>query len=80
MILDEDPAERYILVTQPRRVAATSLARRVASDRGVGLGTEVGYKIGGRSCHQNRAIANIPNPCKSHPFSWIAIASSGSLV
>lgn len=49
MILDEDPAERYILVTQPRRVAATSLARRVASDRGVALGTEVGYKIGGCS-------------------------------
>ena len=47
MILDEDPSERYILVTQPRRVAATSLARRVAADRGVNLGTEVGYKIGG---------------------------------
>eukprot|EP00438_Fugacium_kawagutii_P025951 Skav207676 [mRNA] locus=scaffold1857:356458:367282:- [translate_table: standard] len=27
MILDEDPAQRSILVTQPRRVAATSLAR-----------------------------------------------------
>ena len=33
MILDED-AERCILVTQPRRVAATSLARRVAGERG----------------------------------------------
>ena len=46
MILDED-LERCILVTQPRRVAATSLAKRVAADRGVALGTEVGYKIGG---------------------------------
>ena len=46
MILDED-RERYILVTQPRRVAATSLARRVAGERGVEVGTEVGYKIGG---------------------------------
>ena len=70
MILDEDPAERYILVTQPRRVAATSLARRVASDRGVALGTEVGYKIGG----QNRE-----SHCKSRPFTWITIMSCGSL-
>ena len=74
MILDEDPAERYILVTQPRRVAATSLARRVASDRGVDLGTEVGYKIGGRSDHQNRAIANIPNPIRSHEVPSLLLA------
>ncbi|CAE6931464.1 unnamed protein product [Symbiodinium natans] len=49
MILDEDP-ERCILVTQPRRVAATSLARRVAHERAVDLGTEIGYKIGGGMC------------------------------
>ena len=46
MLLDENE-ERSILVTQPRRVAATSLARRVAQQRGVTLGTEVGFKIGG---------------------------------
>ena len=39
--------ESRILVTQPRRIAATSLARRVAAHRGVALGSEVGYKIGG---------------------------------
>ncbi|CAJ1453071.1 unnamed protein product, partial [Effrenium voratum] len=48
MILDEDRESR-ILVTQPRRIAATSLARRVAAHRGVALGSEVGYKIGGCS-------------------------------
>ena len=36
-----------ILVTQPRRVAATNLAKRVASERGWTLGQEVGYRIGG---------------------------------
>ncbi|KAK9838275.1 hypothetical protein WJX81_001973 [Elliptochloris bilobata] len=32
-------------VTQPRRVAATSVARRVAQEMGVALGAEVGYTI-----------------------------------
>lgn len=35
-----------VLVTQPRRVAAVSLARRVASERGGSVGGEVGYHIG----------------------------------
>lgn len=34
-----------IAVTQPRRVAAVSVARRVASELGVRLGEEVGYAI-----------------------------------
>ena len=33
-------------VTQPRRIAAITLARRVADQRGVELGTQVGYRIG----------------------------------
>jgi len=32
-------------VTQPRRVAATSIARRVAAEAGVELGTGVGYSV-----------------------------------
>ena len=32
-------------VTQPRRVAATSIARRVAQEAGVALGGEVGYSV-----------------------------------
>ncbi len=31
--------------TQPRRIAATSVAKRVAEEMGVGLGEEVGYQI-----------------------------------
>lgn len=34
-----------VAVTQPRRVAATSVARRVADERGSRLGEEVGYSI-----------------------------------
>jgi ATP-dependent RNA helicase DHX8/PRP22 len=34
-----------IAVTQPRRVAAVTVAQRVAEERGVRLGAEVGYSI-----------------------------------
>eukprot|EP00668_Euglena_longa_P012351 GGOE01014793.1.p1 GENE.GGOE01014793.1~~GGOE01014793.1.p1 ORF type:complete len:1442 (-),score=454.41 GGOE01014793.1:175-4254(-) len=38
-----------ILVTQPRRLAATSIAARVAKERGIKLGGEVGFMIGNRT-------------------------------
>jgi HrpA-like RNA helicase len=34
-----------IIVTQPRRIAATGLASRVASERGEDLGGVVGYSV-----------------------------------
>ncbi|WP_394846200.1 ATP-dependent RNA helicase HrpA [Pendulispora brunnea] len=37
--------EQRIGVTQPRRIAATSVAARVASELGTPLGTDVGYQI-----------------------------------
>src|SRR6478736_6563442 len=37
--------ERMIGVTQPRRIAATSVAARVASELGSAVGTDVGYQI-----------------------------------
>jgi ATP-dependent helicase HrpA len=37
--------EKMIGVTQPRRIAATSVAARVASELGSPLGTDVGYQI-----------------------------------
>ena len=33
-------------VTEPRRVAATTLAARVAEEKGTGLGNAVGYRHG----------------------------------
>jgi HrpA-like RNA helicase len=37
-------------VTQPRRVAAVSVARRVAAERDVRLGSEVGYTVRFEDC------------------------------
>jgi hypothetical protein len=37
--------EGIIGITQPRRVAAVSVARRVAEERGVEVGGEVGYAV-----------------------------------
>jgi len=41
----EDCATNRIVVTQPRRLAARSLAERVASERGSTLGRTVGYAV-----------------------------------
>ncbi|KAJ3566644.1 hypothetical protein NPX13_g7061 [Xylaria arbuscula] len=44
--LQEDPTSKLkVACTQPRVVAATSVAKRVASERNVVLGAEVGYKV-----------------------------------
>jgi ATP-dependent RNA helicase DDX35 len=37
--------DRIIACTQPRRIAATSLAERVAQEAGCVLGTDVGYSV-----------------------------------
>jgi HrpA-like RNA helicase len=39
------PKHKGIVCTQPRRVAAVTIAQKVASERGVVLGQEVGYSI-----------------------------------
>ncbi|XP_055332772.1 probable ATP-dependent RNA helicase spindle-E [Paramacrobiotus metropolitanus] len=49
MVLDECAATNKpcnIIVTQPRRIAATSIARRVCFERGWTLGQLVGYHVG----------------------------------
>lgn len=49
MILDDAYAKRQhcnIVVTQPRRIAARSIAHRVANERDWKLGTVVGYQTG----------------------------------
>ena len=46
MLLDAGLAgDKRIAVLQPRRLAARMLARRVAAERGVRLGQEVGYQV-----------------------------------
>eukprot|EP00536_Pseudo-nitzschia_multiseries_P003696 jgi/Psemu1/186439/e_gw1.58.12.1 len=45
---------RSICVTQPRRVAAMTVARRVAQERGCVLGTLVGYRVRFDDCSDSR--------------------------
>ncbi|MBF0196291.1 MAG: ATP-dependent helicase HrpB [Planctomycetes bacterium] len=45
MILDSGLTQKPIAVLQPRRMAARLLASRVAIERGVALGDEVGYQV-----------------------------------
>jgi len=45
ILLDQAGIEGEIVVLQPRRLAARLLAKRVAFERGVKLGDEVGYQI-----------------------------------
>lgn len=45
MLLDLGLVEGQIIVLQPRRIAARMLAARIAQERGVRLGDEVGYQI-----------------------------------
>ncbi|TQN69813.1 Pre-mRNA-splicing factor ATP-dependent RNA helicase PRP43, partial [Colletotrichum shisoi] len=47
LVYDEQASGLQIACTQPRRLAATGLAGRVAQEMGVVLGEEVGYKIRG---------------------------------
>ena len=53
-----DPFLRYrkgiIGITQPRRVAAITVAKRVAEERGVELGEEVGYCVRFDDCTSSR--------------------------
>lgn len=44
-------------VTQPRRVAATSTAARVAAELGEGLGGAVGYQVGGWEGGRHQDVA-----------------------
>ena len=45
MLLDLNLVQGQIVVLQPRRIAARLLAARIAQERGVKLGVEVGYQI-----------------------------------
>lgn len=56
--LHEEGYTKYGMVgcTQPRRVAAMSVAKRVADEVGVKLGEEVGYAIRFEDCTSNKTI------------------------
>ena len=49
-------AKKGVACTQPRRVAAMSVAARVAEEMDVGLGQEVGYSIRFEDCTSSETI------------------------
>jgi ATP-dependent helicase HrpB len=54
MLLDSGLCANEIVVLQPRRLAARMLARRVAQERHVDLGGEVGYQVRFENCISNK--------------------------
>jgi len=48
--------KKGVACTQPRRVAAMSVAARVAEEMDVGLGQEVGYNIRFEDCTSSKTI------------------------
>eukprot|EP01061_Rhynchopus_euleeides_P011954 TRINITY_DN21567_c1_g1_i2.p1 TRINITY_DN21567_c1_g1~~TRINITY_DN21567_c1_g1_i2.p1 ORF type:complete len:960 (+),score=372.29 TRINITY_DN21567_c1_g1_i2:308-3187(+) len=44
-VLDSNRVKGLVVVTQPRRISATSVARRVAQERRCRVGAEVGYHV-----------------------------------
>ena len=49
-VLDDLPADKKVVLIQPRRLAARAVARRIAQLRGCQLGEEVGYQVRFDSC------------------------------
>ena len=52
LLEDSESTSEYLklLITQPRRIAAVTLAERVCGETASNLGDLVGYQIGGDSC------------------------------
>lgn len=78
MILDDAYAKRKhcnIIVTQPRRIAAKSLAQRVCDERDWELGTVVGYQVNTMkkknaffSCFMRNIYWHFQFATKNNPF------------
>ncbi|EJP63143.1 pre-mRNA splicing factor ATP-dependent RNA helicase PRP43 [Beauveria bassiana ARSEF 2860] len=50
LVYDEYGSNLLIACTQPRKLAAKTLARRVAHEMGVAVGETVGFQVAGESC------------------------------
>lgn len=67
---------KCVACTQPRRVAAMSVAQRVADELDVMIGQEVGYTIRFEDCTSPRTVLKLVNPrenylIKSVTFQWL---------
>ena len=57
MILDNFEGVQRILVTQPRRIAAISIAKRVAAERKQRIGQQVGFSVRFEAVHPREAMS-----------------------
>ena len=55
-IVGEENVGKMVACTQPRRVAATSVARRVAEEMDVALGAQVGYNVRFDECSSGETV------------------------
>ena len=69
---------RSIACTQPRRVAAITVATRVAEEQGCTLGREVGYKI--RFEDVSTPVSKAPPPTACRPASTVHCAYTSVLL
>jgi pre-mRNA-splicing factor ATP-dependent RNA helicase DHX15/PRP43 len=60
-------SNKMVACTQPRRVAAMSVARRVADEMDVILGEEVGYSIRFEECSSAKTKIKYPPPSPLAP-------------
>lgn len=68
-----------IACTQPRRVAAMSVSRRVAEEMDVTIGEEVGYSIRFEDCSSSRTVLKLDFQFKAH-FCFLLILVSTTLL
>jgi len=68
---------KVVGITEPRRVAATTLAQRVAEEKGCILGGLVGYSIRFDDCYdQNYTRIKVNSAKKNYQFKKIQIFST----
>ncbi|XP_037042591.1 ATP-dependent RNA helicase DHX8-like isoform X2 [Bradysia coprophila] len=73
--------DKKIICTQPRRLAAKSLAKRVACEFGTKLGQQVGYRVRFDNCTENTTkISYVTEGVLVHELSTDATASNYSVV
>ena len=71
--LHEEGYSKYGMIgcTQPRRVAAMSVAKRVSDEMGTGLGQEVGYAIRFEDCTSEVSFVKLSSLYLSLKFSLV---------
>lgn len=73
--------DKKIICTQPRRLAAKSLAKRVAFEYGTNLGREVGYRVRFDNCSENTTkIIYVTEGVLVHELAADVTASNYSVV